>query len=200
MIILGDAGINYFLDEKACILKNNLVEYPITFFCIHGNHEERPEKIATYKTKEFNGGLVFYEEEYPNILFAKDGEIYTFGDKKVLVIGGAYSVDKPTRVELGYIWYESEQPTEETKTKVIDVLEQNNNQVNIILSHTCPFKYLPYEVFLQSVDQSKVDQSTEHFLDKIENITTYDRWYCGHFHTNKIVDKIRFMFDDIIEF
>ena len=30
------------------------------------------------------------EEQYPNILFAKDGEIYNFHGKKVMPIGGAY--------------------------------------------------------------------------------------------------------------
>ena len=56
MIVLGDAGINYYLDDRDYILKNSLLQYPITFFCIHGNHEERPENIKTYKTKEFHNG------------------------------------------------------------------------------------------------------------------------------------------------
>lgn len=29
-----------------------------------------------YKLQEWNGGKVWVEEAYPNILFAKDGEIY----------------------------------------------------------------------------------------------------------------------------
>ena len=24
----------------------------------------------------------------------------------------------------------------------------------------------------------------------------YERWYCGHYHTDKEIDKIRFMFQD----
>ena len=32
MIVLGDAGINYYADEKDYILKNSLLQYPITFF------------------------------------------------------------------------------------------------------------------------------------------------------------------------
>lgn len=197
LIVLGDAGINYYANDKDYILKNSLLQYPITLFCIHGNHEERPENIDGYKTKEFHGGLVYYEEDYPNILFAKDGEIYTFDDKKVLVIGGAYSIDKDTRIRLGYNWYESEQPNEVIKNKVIEVLKNSNNKVDVILSHTCPFKYLPREMFFEGVDQSKVDQSTEIFLDKIEDTTTYSTWYCGHFHTDKKVDNMRFMFNDI---
>ena len=200
MIILGDAGINYYLNDYDYLLKNSLKQIPITFFCIHGNHEERPENIKTYKTKKIHDGIVYYEEDYPNILFAKDAEIYDFNNQKNLVIGGAYSVDKFYRIEYGYNWFESEQPTKETKEMVFKKLEKVNFQVDIILSHTAPFKFLPYEVFLSGINQNMVDQSTEHFLDEIENKTNYKKWYCGHFHTDKIVDKIRFMFNDIDEF
>ena len=199
MIILGDAGINYYLNEKDYLLKDKLSKLPITLFCIHGNHEERPENIKTYKEKEFCGGNVYYEQEYPNILFAKDAEIYGLNGNSVLVIGGAYSVDKNYRLMMGYNWYPSEQPNEETKNKVKKVLEEHNNKVDIILSHTCPFKYMPYEVFMSGVDQSKVDKSTEEFLDEIENIAEYKKWYCGHYHTDKTVDKLRFMMNDIDE-
>ena len=136
LIVLGDSGINYYANEKDYILKNSLLQYPITFFCVHGNHEERPENIETYKTKKFQGGIVYYEEEYPNILFARDGEIYNFNNHQVLVIGGAYSVDKYFRLSRGYRWYESGQPTEETKNKIRQVLKKLNNKIDIILSHT----------------------------------------------------------------
>ena len=200
LIVLGDAGINYYANEKDYMLKNSLLQYPITFFCIHGNHEERPENIKTYKTKRFHDGIVYFEEDYPNILFAKDGEVYNFNNHKVLVIGGAYSVDKYFRLERGYNWYESEQPNEETKKFVISKLKSMDNKVDIILSHTCPYKYLPREMFLEGIDQSTVDNSTEYFLDEIEQITNYKIWYCGHYHTDKTVDKTVFMFHNIEKF
>ena len=65
--------------------------------------------------------------------------------------------------------------------------------MDVILSHTCPYKYIPREMFLSGVNQSKVDNSTEYFLDEIESKTSYDKWYCGHYHTNKKIDKIIFM-------
>ena len=200
MIILGDAGINYYLDNRDYILKEKLKELPITLFCIHGNHEERPYNISTYKTKLFKSGIVYYEEEYPNILFAKDAEIYDFNNNKTLVIGGAYSIDKNYRLIMGYNWYKSEQPNNEIKSEVKKVLKDNNYKIDIILSHTCPYKYMPYEVFMSGIDQSKVDNTTEEFLDKIESTVNYKRWYCGHFHTDKIIDKIRFMMYDIDKF
>ncbi len=36
--------------------KDNLTKIPITFFCIHGNHEMRPSKELGYQVKEYHGG------------------------------------------------------------------------------------------------------------------------------------------------
>lgn len=98
LIILGDAGINFFLDDRDRELKKWLSTLEVTLFCIHGNHEERPFMVDSYVEKEWNGGVVFYEEEFPKLLFAKDGEIYDFEGRKAIAIGGAYSVDKFRRL------------------------------------------------------------------------------------------------------
>ena len=89
MIILGDSGINYWLSPTDEKLKERVARIPVTCFCIHGNHEGRPwESPADYKLVPWHGGLVYREEKYPNILFAKDGEIYDFNGKSVMPIGG----------------------------------------------------------------------------------------------------------------
>ncbi len=49
MVILGDAGINYWLDERDEELKTRLAQLPITLFCVHGNHEARPEELPGYE-------------------------------------------------------------------------------------------------------------------------------------------------------
>lgn len=203
VIVLGDVGLNYYNDSRDKKNKYRLCDkYPVTFFCIHGNHEMRPwETKCNYKEKEFCGGVVYYEEEFPTILFAKDGEIYSFptvnGVKSCLVIGGAYSVDKFYRLARGYNWFASEQPSEEIKQRVGDHLAEVGNKVDVVLSHTCPLKYEPVEVFLSFIDQSTVDKSTEEWLDEIENSLDYQKWYCGHYHTEKVIDKIKFMYESI---
>lgn len=49
----------------------------IKLFCIQGNHEERPENMKSYKEVEMFDTKVFIENEYPNLIFAKNGEHYT---------------------------------------------------------------------------------------------------------------------------
>ena len=72
-----------------------------------------------------------------------------------------------------------------------------DKHVDIILSHTCPLKYEPTEVFMKGIDQSMVDKTMEVFLDKVEENIDYDKWYCGHYHTEKQIDKIEFIFESI---
>ena len=199
LIILGDAGINYFGEPKDSILKRQLNELPIMLFCIHGNHEMRPESIASYKETRWRGGTVYVEPEFPNLLFAKDGEIYEFTGKRCVVIGGAYSVDKPIRLANNWGWWADEQPSEEIKKRIEQRLEAEKWKVDIVFSHTCPMKYIPREVFLSGIDQSRVDNSTEEWLDKIEDRLDYVRWHCGHYHTNKSIDRLRFLFEDFLE-
>ena len=181
IVLLGDVGANYYGDSRDEELKEVFSRLKPTIFCIHGNHEIRPSNIPSYKTKEWNGGTVWYEEAYPNILFAKDGDVFEIEGIKHLVIGGAYSVDKFYRITRGYGWWADEQQIRE-------------KDFDIILSHTCPFKYEPREMFLAVIDQSTVDTSTERWLDTIEEMVDYKAWYCGHWHTNKRIDKMHFLF------
>ena len=195
LIILGDVGINYYLDERDKKLKEQLNSYNIKLFCIQGNHEERPENISTYKEIDMFGGKVFIEEEYPNLIFAKNGELYDIDNKKVLVIGGAYSVDKNYRIIYGYPWFKDEQLNKEEMDNILN--KYKGQYIDIVLSHTCPLKYEPTEVFMKGIDQSDIDKSMERFLDKVEHSINYDKWYCGHYHTEKQIDKLEFMFGRI---
>lgn len=241
VVILGDVGVNFYLNSRDNSTKKKMSKVKPTFFCIHGNHEARPYNISTYKVKEFHGAPVWYEENYPNILFAKDGEIYDFDGKKCLVIGGAYSVDKyyrfyshvlnysvdidpsvffslkhiispnvivskEAKAEIdkcmenfddNFCWWKDEQPSEEVKDYVEKQIEKNNRKVDIIFSHTCPYKYRPVEMFLGGINRSSVDDSTENWLDKIEETTQYDKWYCGHWHTDKVIDRMVFLFHTV---
>ncbi|CDD28290.1 putative uncharacterized protein [Clostridium sp. CAG:433] len=198
LIILGDVGINYYLNEDDRKLKSRLNSLKIKLFCIQGNHEERPENIDTYKEVNMFNGKVFIEEDYPNLIFAKNGELYNINDKNILVIGGAYSIDKNYRIINNYPWFKNEQLSIDEMNNILD--KYSGKYVDIILSHTCPLKYEPVEAFKLKLDQSKIDKTMEKFLDVVEEKIDYDKWYCGHYHIEKQVDKLEFMFGRIKKF
>ena len=192
IVILGDVGANYYCDDRDRECKAALNKVKPTILCIHGNHEARPSTLAQSQLKEWKGGLVWYEKDYPNLLFAKDGEIFELEGLKHLVIGGAYSVDKFYRLAHGANWFPDEQPSKEIKVYVEKQIREK--PFDIVLSHTCPYKYEPTEVFLPMIDQDSVDASTEHWLDRIEEQIRYIAWFCGHWHIDKRIDRMHFLF------
>ena len=192
LILLGDVGANYYGDERDDAVKEVLSSVSPTILCIHGNHEMRPRTVPGYELRAWNGGKVWVQDKYPRLLFAEDGEIYTIEGQRYIAIGGAYSVDKYYRILRGFNWFSDEQPDAETKARVEQQLQ--THAVDVILSHTCPYKYIPREMFLPAVDQSKVDDSTERWLDSIEESTDYTAWYCGHWHTDKRCDRMHFLY------
>lgn len=195
IVFLGDVGANYYGDGRDHALKQTLNNLGPTILCIHGNHERRPDTILSYQGRAWKGGLVWYEEEYPNLLFARDGDIFDIEGISHLVIGGAYSVDKRYRLARGFGWWADEQPSQETKLYVESQIRKRKS-VDVVLSHTCPFKYEPVEAFLPMIDQKSVDTSTERWLDKVEEILDYRAWMCGHWHINKRIDKMHFLYHE----
>lgn len=199
MILLGDVGLNYCLDKRDNERKERLAQNKILLFCVHGNHEERPYNLPTYREKEWHGGMVYYEEEYPNLLFAKDGEIYDFDGKKVIVIGGAYSVDKAFRCMVGMPWFPEEQPSEKIKRYVEKQLENSDWRVDYVLSHTCPMRYIPRDRLVEVIDQNRVDRTTEEWMEQLAEKMQYTCWYFGHYHDNKSYATAELLYDGIKE-
>ncbi|HPY83630.1 MAG TPA: metallophosphoesterase [Ruminococcus flavefaciens] len=195
IVILGDVALNYTGMLRDRVMKEDMSALKSTFFCIHGNHENRPQNIASYHEKEWHGGRVLYEDDFPNILFPVDGDIFDFDGKKCLVIGGAYSVDKFFRLSRGWGWWPDEQPTPTIKAYVEEQIK--DKKIDVIFSHTCPYKYIPVECFLSGIDQSTVDNSTEEWLDTIEDTVDYSAWYIGHWHIDKRIDKLHFLFHGV---
>ena len=169
---------------------------PITLLCIHGNHERRPTAGLGYERMRRFGGEVMVQPEFPNQLFALDGEVYELAGRSCIAIGGAYSIDKEYRLLRGAAWWPDEQPGAEIKRRVEHALASRGWQVDVVLSHTTPLSYEPTEAFLPFIDQSSVDTSTERWLDEIERKLDYGRWYAGHFHTVKETGKLRLMYQD----
>ena len=120
LIILGDAGINYYGGSRDTEIKESIYRNEITLFCVRGNHEMRPSDVQGMVEIDYCGARAYIEYEYPNIIYAKDGEIYEINGGRFLTIGGAYSVDKWYRLEMGRQWFPNEQLSKDERARILN--------------------------------------------------------------------------------
>lgn len=186
VIILGDAGFNFYLNKTDNKNKKVVNNYGFKVYCVRGNHEERPEKVPgihPFYDEEVKG-VVLKEVRYPNIRYFIDGSVYTIQGHTFLILGGAYSIDKDYRIENNYPWFEYEQLTEKEKSCIYN--EVKGKSFDFVLSHTCPISWEPTDLFLNYINQSKVDKSMELWLDEVKNNIGFKVWLFGHYHADRL--------------
>ena len=190
LICLGDFGTLYYFDYRDRNLKRDLCKYPFKYFVIRGNHEERASNRAflepdLWEEVECFDNTCLRQPAFPNIYYAKDeGGIYNIAGRKTLVIPGAYSVDKWYRIRMGWSWFSDEQLTLRERQELEELA--SGQHFDLVLSHTCPYSYMPTDLFLRGIDQSLVDNTMERWLDRLNNNITYNLWCWGHFHADRI--------------
>lgn len=178
LVCLGDFGGNYFGNYRDDDFKNKLERYPFdAYFVIRGNHEERASNCAKanpdkWHTETFLGNEVLVENAHPRIKYALDvPAVYKFpyirvhsiemeedengelpddimGTLDVLVVPGAYSIDKMHRIANGWSWFPEEQLSAEEQQIGIDICEKYAYRFDMVLSHTCPIIFEPTDLFL----------------------------------------------------
>ena len=200
IIILGDAGLNFYLNGTDKKHKKTLNDMGYHIYCVRGNHEERPENIPGMVLVEDENvdNAVWIQEEFPNIRYFVDGNEYDIGGYSILVIGGAYSVDKWYRLaRAGYTaaeaetanpkkcgWFKDELLTQEEMEAIDEKVL--GKHYDFVLSHTCPKTWEPTDLFLNGIDQSQVDKSMETWMDTLKNHIDWRVWLFGHFHADRI--------------
>lgn len=206
IIILGDAGINFYLNKTDAKNKKIINNMGYRVYCVRGNHEERPENLPyiVYIHDHDVNGWVIYEPDYPNIRYFIDGNTYLINGHSVLVIGGAYSVDKWYRLSKAPEgakwtgWFEQEQLDTEEMAEI--ERDHAGNHYDFVLSHTCPESWQPFDLFLSGLDQSTVDKTMEVWLEDFRHKITYDAWLFGHFHDDRLVrPHVEMYYTDIEE-
>ena len=200
VIILGDAGLNYYLDLRDELTKEKLRYYYADFYCVRGNHEQRPEAIKDMNKvyDEEVKGYIYMEDKYPYIKYFIDGNEYDINGQRTLVLGGAYSVDKWYRIDRGMSWFAEEQLSQEEREEILAKVK--GNHYDLILAHTCPICWQPRDLFLSFLDQSKIDNSMEKWLYNLMQKITWSRFFFGHYHDDRIVRPgVYMLYDQVHE-
>ena len=190
LIILGDACIMYYEQEniRQRMLKEFITYQPITLLCIRGNHEARPSNYSSTQFKVWEDDPiipsgVYFEPDYPNILYIADGSTFSLNGKRCLAIGGAYSVDKEYRLLMKLRWFADEELTDEEMDDILDKIDHQS--FDYVFTHTCPEDWQPTDLFLSGINQSKVSKRMEQFLTTVSEIIDFKHWYFGHFHDDR---------------
>jgi 3-oxoacid CoA-transferase subunit A len=199
IIILGDAGLNFWLNNTDEKYKKLVCAYGYHIYCVRGNHEERPENLDYQVEWDENvNGNVYVDSSFPLIRYFMDGGEYNINGHSVLAIGGAYSIDKWYRLaRAGYSkneaeiadpkkcgWFKDECLTAEEMEVIGNKVA--NKHYDFVFSHTCPLSWEPTDLFLNCVDQSTVDKSMELWMDELKNHIDWRVWCFGHFHADRI--------------
>ena len=219
VIILGDFGLVWNRDGESKQEKywlDWLENKSFTTVFVDGNHSNHPQ-LFTYPKKEWHGGKV--HEIRPHVLHLMRGEVFTIEDKKFFAFGGASSHDiqdgildyddEDWREEAkkldkqgkymyrvkGLSWWEEELPTEQEMQHGLDVLEENNNIVDYILSHSPSTS----ELYLMGAQDSYQSDILTDYLDDIKAKTEYKRHFFGHMHWDKAInDKDVCLYEQIV--
>lgn len=123
-----------------------------------------------------------------HIRHLKRGRTYNIDGKKILVLGGADSVDKLRRTP-GLSWWEEETITDDDIARV-----DNGVHYDYVLSHCCPLSIFnnnkPYLCTLGNiVDNSDPElHKSENKLEQVLNFIEFDKWYFGHYHVDLHLD------------
>lgn len=200
IIILGDAGLNFYVNKTDKKNKKLLNSMGFHIYCVRGNHEQRPELIeGMHLENDSNvGNMTWQEAEFPNIHYFADGGNYVIDGHPTLVIGGAYSVDKYWRlIRAGYSrtdgdiadpkkcgWFKDECLTMDEMVAIQENVK--GKKFDLVLTHTCPFDWEPTDLFLGCIDQTTVDTSMEWWMNQVKDTFQWNIWLFGHFHADRI--------------
>lgn len=212
LIIAGDCCFGFksleYYSTKMIELNNTLKNKNVMLYFLRGNHDD-----SSYFTEE--------KINFSNLKTIPDYSIITVGDKNILCVGGAISIDRVLRVEEYDIekfnfknqnnkkqifptYWKSEKPVFDED--ILNEINAKGVNINYVVTHTSPsFCFINDLTAIKKwtdSDKKLFDDLKEErlVLDKIYNwlISSghkIDTWTYGHFHNHndEVIDGIRFV-------
>ena len=197
LIILGDFGLVWGNIPSATekYWTRWLSERPFTTLFVCGNHENHPRLYALEQVAMFGSKVGKVSD---SIFHLKRGHIYTIEDKKFFVMGGAQSIDKHLRIE-GVSWWPEEVPSWAEMDLGLQNLQEHQYSVDFILAHTAPVSLA--QTYLKSLGFNYMEEQvdpTSKYLEHVCQITTFEKYFCGHWHENRDFGRYQMLDEDIV--
>ena len=194
VVVLGDACLNYYLDQRDARAKKDLsTACPCRWLIVRGNHDVRPETVEGYVPIPAFSGRVLVEPKYPNLLFAQNVGHYDFDGVHAVVLAGAAMAEPEKHAAEGLVVPDDPQLTEREIWWAEDMLEDISYKTDLMLTHTCPKSFILDEMKHPAYDQSTLDHTFEKWLDIVACQVDYKVWLFGHFHKDVDIPMRRAM-------
>ena len=203
IIITGDFGGVWSGEQKDRPKLDWLEDKPFTTLFVDGNHENF-DLLNAYPEQEWHGGRV--HQVRPHILHLMRGQVFEIGGFTWFTMGGAASHDiqdgilDPAEPDferrywrmrrmnalfrvLGHSWWPEEMPGEAEYTEAEANLERVGWCVDYILTHCAPTSVT------KVLDPSYQPDKLTDFLESVKEQCQFSRWFCGHYHTNRVIGE-----------
>jgi hypothetical protein len=197
LIILGDFGVLWSdkPNERELSLLSFYNKQPYTTLFLDGNHENH-SRLASYPVEEWHGGKIHRITN--SVYHLMRGQVFVIEGLKFFTFGGALSIDKNMRVE-NISWWPQEIPNYAEVEEGLKNLENNQYNVDYVLTHTCPTKLINKMLNFYSVIY---EDPTNEILDGFLELTQFNHWFFGHWHLDrhfkKPDEKFTCLYNDII--
>lgn len=191
VIVLGDFGLLWRKNKTYEHWLNHLSNKKFTLLWIDGNHENH-EWINSLEVNMWNGGKVHYIS--PNIIHLMRGQVFNIDGYKFFTCGGALSIDKEYRTE-GKSWWPQELLSNAECEEALNNLESVNNEVDYILTHTCPTDLITPMFNIVDI----YNDPTGKFLAEINNRVKFSHWYFGHWHEKRDYENFHCLYNNIVK-
>ena len=215
VIVCGDFGLLWEKNRTFEFHLDWMGRLPFKILWVAGNHENY-DMLEEYNCESWHGGKVRHIIR-DKIIYLERGQVFKIEGKKFFTFGGASSHDVqggilypddpnysqkriaavrsrlPYRVK-GKSWWKQELPSEEEMQEGLKNLKRENYKVDYIITHCCSSRVQRelersygdgYGNYVKIYEE---DILTEYF-DQLEDKLEYKRWYCGHYHVNRVIDE-----------
>lgn len=209
LIVAGDFGLVWANDKEFEYYKEIFANRPYTILFVDGNHENF-DMINNYDVEMWHGGKVHHIVK-DKVIHLMRGQVFNIENKKIFTFGGAQSHDiqggvldrndinfrlnvvkaktlgLPYRI-IGESWWKEEMPSKEEYEEGRLNLKAHDYLVDYIITHSICDSMLPDVGIKLGIRDMRPDTLTT-YLEEIKNMTTYSKWYCGHYHMDSILDN-----------
>ena len=184
VIVVGDFGfwrssLLYKEENNDTMFLHQRTPFGVPVYFVDGNHEDHNslEQLVIKHGKNNPidvGGNCWY---VPRGCIFEITNPFTNNKKTILGLGGAYSIDWKQRVPQ-VSWFEQEQ------LRYSDIIDLNtDNNVDIIISHTCPERLLRDVANTCQIDYNRIiERQSEKLLDQVFTLIKPKYWFFGHWH------------------